>query len=738
VRRRLAKWVAWASLLGAAFAAAVALAVRWVPFPVETLERLPTSVVLADRTGVPLRVRLGAGGFDCRPGYRAEREHWIAKALVAAEDRRFWEHPGIDPLALGRAAAQNLVFGRRVSGASTLSTQVIRMMEPRPRTLPTKLVEAFRALQLERLRDKNQILGHYLDRAPFGGNVVGIEAAAQRYFGKNAAELSLAEAALLAGLPQSPSRLRPDRHPERAKRRQAYVLERMEACGYVTARERQDALAQPLNPRLGEYPFLAPHFCDWAGVPARPTAGGAVRTTLDLGMQRLAEEALRTHLAGIAARDGAVVVIEVATGAVRAMVGSPDYSDPRAGQVNAAMAPRAAGSTLKPFAYALALDRGLVTPASMLADVPLRFRDFDPRNFSLDFRGLASVREALVASLNLPAIEIQRRVGQPRLHATLRDLGLASIDKLPDHYGVGLVLGGAEVRLLELANAYAALARGGGWAPLRAVDLATPPTARPVFSAEACWLVADMLSGDERAMDATGHAADVRLPKMAWKTGTSAGLRDAWTIAWNPQYVVGAWVGNADGAASDSLVGRKAATPIAWNLARRLYPDNEGPWFARPAGVERREVCAESGCAPGPHCAHRTEDWGIAKVSLHEACSMHRNGRETAWPAAFAAFFGRRAPEGTPSPAAGLRILSPAPGTRFRKVPDETGALSQRLALDAAAESAQETLHWFVNDRPVGRSTPGKPLYWPLERGTHQIVCSTAGGRSDRIQIAVE
>jgi penicillin-binding protein 1C len=719
------------------FAAAFSAAVRWVPFPEETLARLPTAVVLTDRSGEPLRVRLGAGGLDCRPGYRPEPEHWIAKALVAAEDRRFWTHPGVDGLAMARAIGQNVFFGRRISGASTLSTQVIRMTEPRDRTVSTKVIEAFRALQLERRHGKREILAHYLDRAPFGGNIVGIEAAARRYFGKGAAQLSLAEAALLAGLPQSPSRLRPDRHPERAKARQAYVLERMEACGFITARERAEAFAQTLAARPGNYPFRAPHFCDLVGVPARSAKDATVRTTLDGELQRLAEGILRRRLAGGAAAGGAVVVLDVKTGAVRALVGSPDYAARRTGQVNGAVAARAAGSTLKPFAYALAIDRGLVTPATVMADVPTRFRDFDPRNFSLDFRGLVNVRDALVLSLNLPAIEIERRAGQERFYATLRELGLSTIAKSADHYGLGLVLGNAEVRLLDLANAYACLARGGGWAPVRFVESKAAPATKPIFSPEACWMISDMLGGEERAMDTTGHAADVRLPPMAWKTGTSAGLRDAWTVAWNPDVVVGVWVGNPDGSSSDDLVGRKVATPIAWDLFRRMYPDNEGPWYARPAGVEPRAVCAVSGCAPGPNCSHRIEDWGIAQVSRHEICPVHRSGAEAVWPLAIASFLARRAAPEPEQPTESVRIRTPARGSTYRWLPD-LDVDAQKLALDAASDRAGETLHWFIDDRPVGQSRTGELLFWPLERGTHQIVCSTARGPSDRVEIAVE
>ncbi|HOY59449.1 MAG TPA: penicillin-binding protein 1C [Verrucomicrobiota bacterium] len=731
---------AWAwrtALAGAACAAAFEAAVRWAPFPTDTLTRATPSAVLTDRGGEPLRVRLAVGGLDRRPGYAPAAEHWIVKAIVAAEDRRFWSHPGVDGLAIGRAAAQNLFSGRRLSGASTISTQVIRMIEPRPRTLRTKLIEAFRALQMERRLGKREILAHYLDLAPFGGNIVGIEAAARRYFHKRADELCLAEAALLAGLPQSPSRLRPDRHPERAKERQAWVLERMQARGMITARQRAEALAQPIQVRPGSYPFSAPHFCDLVGVPARPACGSVVRTTLDADLQRLAEGSLRRCLQGGPVDCGAVVVIEVGTGAVRALVGSPDYARPRAGQVNGAVAPRAAGSTLKPFAYALALDRGLVTPATVLADVPARFRDFDPRNFSLDFLGRVSVRDALVLSLNLPAIDIEQRVGQERFHAILRDVGLFSISKPASHYGLGLVLGNAEVRLLDLANAYACLARGGGWAPPRFVESPNPPATRQVFSPEACWLISEMLGGEERAMDATGHTADVRLPPMAWKTGTSTGLRDAWTVAWNPEVVIAVWAGNSDGSASELLVGRRIATPIAWDLLRRLYPDNRGPWFARPAGIVTRAVCAESGCPPGPHCGCRSEDWAIANVSRHEFCPVHREGAKAAWPPSVAAFLNRGAAPAAAESAGSLRILSPARGCTYRHVLD-LDVDAQRLALDAATDRAGDPLHWFVDDRPVGRSRVGQPLFWPIERGKHRIVCSTLGGASECVQITVE
>jgi penicillin-binding protein 1C len=732
-----------------------ALAVVLVPFPADRLERYPACLILTDRGGQPLRVRLGEGDVDCRPTYRPDPDDWIVKAIVAAEDQRFWSHRGVDPLAMGRAIGQNLLAFRRVSGASTLSTQVIRLIEPRRRNLWSKAVEAFRALQLERARDKQAILAQYLNRAPFGSNIVGIEAAARRYFGKGADDLSLAEASLLAGLPQSPSRLRPDRHPERARKRQRYVLERMRECRYITALQQRDALAQAVDVRPTPYPFDAPHFCDLvlASGNASPRAGA--RTTLDGRWQRLAEEAARRHAghltqAGI--RGSAIVILEVHSGAVRALVGSPDYGARDAGQVNAALAPRSAGSTLKPFAYALALDRGLLGPKSVLADVPTLYPDCEPLNFEPTFRGLVTLRDALVLSLNMPALDVERRVGQPVLHDTLRALGLSTLSQPAAHYGLGLVLGNGEVRLLDLANAYACLARGGVHTPARVLeDEAPAQQPRPVFSAEACWLITDMLSGDERAMDITGHAADARLPRMAWKTGTSSGLRDAWTIAYNPEYVIGVWVGDPGGASFDDLVGRKVATPIVWDIFRQLYPGNESPWFTRPTGVRFREVCAVSGCPPGPNCRERVEDWCIAGVTRYEPCAVHARPGEERWPARVAACLGRQqAPDGQTengrrktedgrrkASVEGPRIRSPARGSSYRMMAG-LEPHAQSVPLDAAGAGAGEKLFWFVNDHFLGESRSGEPLFWPLRQGAIQIVCSDARGHSDGVAIVVE
>jgi penicillin-binding protein 1C len=725
--RAVAGWILKAGLL-----AAVLFAAAWVifPFPKGDLARYPAATVLLDCEGTALRLRLGPGDTDCRLQYRPDpARDWICQAVVAAEDQRFWRHHGVDPLALGRAIRQNLTGRRVVSGASTISTQVIRLMHPRRRTWLTKGVEYFRALQLETLLDKKAILEQYLNRAPFGANLVGIEAASRRYFGKAPQDLSLAEAALLAGLPQAPSRLRPDRFPARARQRQAYVLARLAACGRISDAQRIAAASQPIALRPDAYPFSAPHFCELVlerGLVAE--TGGGLRTTLDPTLQRLAEETLRRHAvrlqpAGIGG--GAVVILDVRSGAVRALVGAPDYHDlPHAGQVNGAAAPRSAGSTLKPFLYALAMDQGRITPATMLSDLPRTFKDSTPVNFDGAFNGWVPARGALVLSLNLPALTLAEQVGVPAFLGSLRQLGLDTLNRDAGHYGLSLALGAGSVRLLDLANAYACLARGGEWKPyaLTATASREESRSRRVFSLEAAWLVADMLGGDERSAATTGHRADVRLPRVAWKTGTSSGFRDAWAVAFNPEYVIGVWIGNPDGQGASTLVGATAAAPVMWDLVRGIYPANATPWFDPPAGVSRRTVCAASGGAIGPHCTATVVDWQITGASMAHSCARCQAGATAGAPVVRAA--------DTPP-----RIVSPQPGTVYRKLDDFRA--EQRLPL-RAEDDRTEPLYWFIDDQLVAAARTVESASWPLVRGKHVVVCCDSGGQSAKSEIMVE
>lgn len=729
-RRRILRRVlaALGCVVGGTLLGAVAL---WFaePFPEDCLQRKPPqSTLLVDRNGEPLRVFLGEDGSFSLWVPLADFGEWLPGALIAAEDKRFREHCGIDPKALLRAIWQDVRYHRRVSGASTISTQVIRLAQPRPRTLRTKFLELFLATQMERVHTKDEIIEQYLNRAPFGGNFTGAEAASRRYFGKRARNLSLAEAALLAGLPQSPTRHRPDIHPDNARRRRAYVLDRMLDLGMITEAQHADANAEPLPGKLSPYPFLAPHFCNglalsWDGAPP----GGTIRTTLDLGVQRLAELALRERVAELpGVGSGALLVLRTDTRETLAWVGSPDFSDATgAGQYDHALAWRSPGSALKPFAYALALDQGRINPASALRDLPRQYAAFAPGNFDGSHRGVVSAREALVQSLNAPALDLVQSVGVDAFIEALHGFGVwENTRRSRDRNGLGIVIGNSEVRLADLVAAYARLGR-----------LAAGATGGPV-SPEAAWITLDMLSGDERADIETGSEADVRRIRAAWKTGTSAGFRDAWTLAVTPSYTLGAWLGNSDARPAQALVGIEAAAPLVFRMLRALPRDTSAPeWFARPEGVEVRTVCAATGARPGLHCPADVDTWAIRGVTLQRPCDVHRDADgdgapEEVWPADVQAFRAGAGERG--SVAARPVILSPAPDAVL--MPGPANASSGTLPFRARGTG---TLWWFLDGEFLAEADASEPVRWKPVAGRHELRCCDASGASARVSFEI-
>lgn len=715
---------------GMAAAVGAAFLLSWLLIDphLEDAEVYPGGLVLRDDAGKVLRVSLGADDTDCRPYYQASPDDWIVKALIASEDRRFYSHSGVNLPSVLRACFQNVTSMRRISGASTITMQATRLFRPHPRTLAWKYVEAFRAMQTERARDKMWIISQYLNRAAFGSNLMGVEAAANGWFGKRAKDLGIGEAALLAGMVQSPSRFRPDRHLARALKRREYVLGRMFALGMIDAAQHAAALASRPEIRRGPRPFDEPYFCDWAQRRAERAgiARGDEQTTLDADLQSRARQIVETAAAG--GVSAAAVVMEVRTGAVRALACSGNYFDTKAGQVNTALAPRPAGSTLKPFLTALALDGGLVTPEERLADVPKAYRGYAPANFDASYRGVVKLSDALVLSLNLPFVQLLQRVGVPRFGTLLRSLGLHHLSDADATFGLGMAIGNVEVSLVELVGAYGCLARGGTWIePCALAREVTAATNRPplrVFSEGACALVTDILSGEERASTAFGHTADVRTSRFAWKTGTSAAYRDAWTVMWNPEYVVGVWCGHKEGGFGDTtVVGAVAAAPFAWELARGLYPANDGPWYAPSSEVVTRRICSASGMSAAPECPKTETGRALKGRSSSALCAIHRRGlggevvtRQDDFISAFA---------GTAKKAARLAIVKPADGAEFHLV---QGIDQQRVVCTVAGNTASGRLWWFVDGKPLGETVGDAPFVWMPTIGRHVVTCATADG----------
>ena len=697
--RRVAGWTARAALATAGvFAVVVVFELARLPDVDALLERVTYSTVLLDRHRQEIRYAHNADG-RLAPRTPLERIHpAVVAATIAAEDARFRSHRGVDVLAVLRALRSNVTQGRIVSGASTITMQVARLLRPLERSYFSKLREALLALRLESVLSKDQILELYLNLSPYGGNTRGVEAAARRYFGRAAHDLSLSEAVLLAGLPQSPSRLRPDRHPEEARVRRNWILARMVTLGMLVGDRAAEVRGAKIRAGWHALPFSAPHFGGW--VLERVAPGSQVRTTLDPVLQSLAEETVHVRLRELAdpgVRSGAALIVEVADGSVRALVGSQDFFAAGDGQVNGATALRSPGSLLKPFLYGLAFERGIATPETLLEDSPRCFRDgYEPQNFTRRFAGRVTAREALVRSLNVPAVDILARVGVSAALERLRAFGFRGLRKSPDHYGLALGLGGVEVTLLEVAEAYATLARlgrhrrltfrepdeDGATAPaISAIRANCGTTRKPqVLDAAAAYQVADVLEG--AGWSASARDGGLRLPRTAMKTGTSFGLRDAWAVAYTPRWTVAVWFGNFDAEPSSALVGRRAAVPAVTRLMRRLDDEARDAWFEAPPSVRARSP-------DGPHSL-------VPKETL-------------AW--------------STP-PDGATYVVHERPG-------------GTHLDLHATTPAAGK-LSFFVDGGYLGQCRSGEKLRWPLRRGTHRVTLVSADGESETRTVRVE
>lgn len=560
------RWrLAGAALAVAVLACAAGLA-AWVaalgPVPFDRAAEVSTTVV--DRHGKLLRAYAMADGRWRLPVHAAtDVDPTYVDLLLAYEDQRFRSHGGVDPQALIRAALQFARSGEIVSGGSTITMQLARLLEPRSRrTAGAKLRQIVRALEIERLRDKDQILDLYLTLAPFGGNLEGVRAASLAYFGKEPKRLSLGQAALLVALPQSPERRRLDRHPEAARAARDRVLARMVHEGRISAEDAAAAQAEPVPHLRQPMPLLAPHATDAAAAGRRD--GAVIRTTLDAGLQNNLEALARDRLAAMGPDlSVGILVVDHDRGEVIGHVGSPDYFDARrAGQVDMTRAVRSPGSTLKPFIYGLAFEDGFVHPESLIDDRPIRFGNYAPENFDMTFQGTVPVRKALQLSLNVPAIALLDRVGASRLAARLKQAGAALVLPRNEVPGLAMGLGGVGITLNDLVTLYAGIARGGDTLALRENVGADTGEARRLLDPIAAWQVGNVLIGTPPP-DNGIHG------RIAFKTGTSYGYRDAWAIGFDGRTTIGVWVGRADGAAIPGLVGRTAAAPILFDAFAR-------------------------------------------------------------------------------------------------------------------------------------------------------------------------
>ena len=604
----------------------------------------PVSVVLEDRTGELLGARIATDGQWRFPAIDSVPEKY-AICVITFEDKRFRWHPGVDPFSLGRSLWLNLTRGRVVSGGSTLTMQVIRLMRDNPpRTVWQKVVEMFMATRLELTHSKREILGLYASNAPYGGNVVGLEAASWRYYGKRPDLLTWAESATLAVLPNSPGLIHPGRNRNALLNKRNRLLERLRDMGKLSAIECDLSKEEPLPEEPLPLPQLAPHLLDRLTTGSGQAQSFRFKTAVDRALQQRVMEILQRRQAiyrGNGVFNMAAVVIDVPTGEVLAYVGNISDAGKEHGEsVDVIAAPRSTGSILKPYLYALALESGDILPKSLLHDVPTQLGRYKPENFYENYDGAVPARRALIRSLNVPFVLLLQQYGLERFHFNLKRLGLTTLNRPPEHYGLSLILGGAEANLLDITNTYACMARELGSfyernsrydpadfrPPVFTSDSRPPstlyrPSSSDLLSAGAIWYTFDAMREVERPNSAGEWELFQAGQPIAWKTGTSFGFRDAWAAGVTPRYAVGVWVGNADGEGRPGLVGVETAAPVLFEIFGQLP---SGAWFDPPYDdMVQAPVCRQSGFRAGENC--ETDTLWIPKCGLKGAvCPYHR------------------------------------------------------------------------------------------------------------------
>jgi penicillin-binding protein 1C len=771
-------------LTGAALMA-VALG-GWIarPLPAGLLDPpAAASVTLLDRFGQPLRATRAEDGADRRWMPLAALDADVLRTFVALEDHRFMRHHGVDVAAALRAARDGWRAQRVVSGASTITMQLARLLVPIPRTGPGKVRQALWALRLEAHLTKNEILEQYLNRIPLGQGTVGVAAAADFYFDATARDLSLGQAALLAALATAPSRDNPFVDRARAARRRAGALGRLRVRGLITVRDSALAAAGPVL-HVRPAVFDAPHFTTRVlGAWTRDSSTdrsvhpssrrSVVSTSLDLALQREVESEVRHTVATLAdrgARDAAAVILANASGQVLAWVGSPDFWAEPAGQVDLVTSPRQPGSAMKPFLYGLAFDHGY-SPASVLPDVARSYATpggvYAPRNYDRRFHGPVRAREALASSHNVPAVELTSRLGAGALLGVLHRAGFTSLARPAEHYGLGLALGNGDVTLLELANAYRSLANGGvrtpwTWQAFSSAHVLTfsrqehvrtgPRENVRVMSPVAAALVIDILADPVARISGFGPETPFVFPfPAAVKTGTSRNFTDNWAVAVTGGFTVAVWVGDASGRPMEQVSGITGAGPLLQRAVLRTaarYPAGVLPTPAE-AGARRINVCALSGGLAHPGCPGVPE-WVPADAPL-EPCTWHRDG-VTVLPEAYAEWLGEATgaaattgafagahvltsprPHVLTSSSDGspVRIISPQSGDRY-SVPAGTDRRYATIALRAVTREPAVRLRWFVDGAPVTSAR------WRLTAGAHLIRAVADDGSSDEVHIVVE
>lgn len=741
------------------------------PLPVEKLNR-PHARIIFSREGEALNLLTSDDRFWRFPTVLDSISPIMITAATAVEDRWFRYHPGINPISLLSAFIENISEGRIVRGGSTITMQVARMMEPKERTISGKAVELFRALQLELYFSKDELLQYYFNLAPYGGNLEGVGAAAWFYFGKQPDQLTISEAAILAAIPMSPNRYRPDINPEACRMRRDKILASVYGQGLLTAQEYNDAKAEEIPIARNNRPDLAPHFCLTAA--AKYPDRSVLRSTIDAHTQRICEQVARQYYPSLVERgihSVSLVVLDNQRSEVLAMVGSPVFDDiAHGGQINGTLSPRSPGSTLKPFIYALAIDSGLLAPATTLADIPVSYSGYKPDNYDDSYHGIVSVEEALTHSFNVPAVNVTAQVGVPTFCNFLKQGGLTTVTRKPYDYGLPIILGAVDVSLYELCNLYATLARGGEYRPVKMMLSSDSVVSRRLLSKASAWLTTDMLKNLERPELNSSWEFSRDLPTIAWKTGTSYGRKDGWAIGYTPRFTVGVWTGNMDGAGSPYIVGIETAAPLMIDIFNAIDRKNADKWFPKPENVRTRLVCSVTGLLPNEHCPNTIPAEYVYGVTSLEQCRVHqqivvaqKTGHQVCplcvgtsqtdtitieqWPPKISSWLlasGMNKPLPQHNPLCSRMLAEDKPVIIS---PENKGVYElradipvqyQQLLFNASTTGGTRKVHWFLDDNLYATLPSSEQLFYTPAVGKHNLRCVDENGRSHTVTFTVQ
>lgn len=707
----------------------------YIPFSKDKLcPGPPISLQIVDRNSVLLREVLSDEGGRCRWAKLDEISPCLIKATVAAEDKHFFLHKGVNLFSVLRAVFQNIKQGRIVSGASTITQQLVRNLYQYRRNIFSKVYEIWLALRMERSLAKEDILAQYLNRICFGNQAYGIEAASHLYFDKNSSDLSLAEAAFLAGLPRSPIKLNPYRNFTFAQKRQREILDRMHRIGFISKDELGRALEERINIQTEQEKFRAPHFCDFIlqKIPSEERRHlSTIQTTLDYSLQKKVEVLIKSHIESLESRgisNAAAIVMDNDTGEILSMVGSKDFFDyDHGGQVNGAVSLRQPGSTLKPFTYGLALEKGM-TAATIIEDAEMHFTTpegvYRPKNYDRRFHGPIRMRSALACSYNVPAVSVLQTIGPDLLYLQLKKLGFESLQKSPSFYGIGLTLGNGEVTLLELVGAYAALARGGisyeDKSILGLFDLNQKPSKTPnrqrrkrIFSPQIAYILSHILSDNDARTPSFGQNSPLNFPfPCAAKTGTSKDFRDNWTIGYTLRYTVGVWVGNFDGKPMQEVSGITGCGPLFRDIMLHLENKEKKRPFRVPDKLVREKICPLTGEIASESCPGSIEEIFIVGTKPEEVCLLHQKSK----------FLPKQEDllDVQENPAE-IRISFPANGDVFKMDPVLRKAY-QAIWLKVSVQGMGiERIEWWVNNKKIGASAFPFSFPWQLKPGFYTI-----------------